>query len=124
MRKTKVQKLHRFARILRKELQPSFPVYVRMVDGATKRTGPRSKAKKVCEVRHKGWMGQAMFYQPENGSPYFMIQLNKRYPYQALWETLVHEFAHCMSWATDSLAVDEHEEMWGIAYSRCYRALD
>jgi len=36
---------------------------------------------------------------------------------------LAHEWAHALSWDLQARHDDHHEEHWGLAYSRCYRAV-
>ena len=40
-------------------------------------------------------------------------------------ETLIHEWAHAMTWfALAAIASEgDHNSEWGVAYARCYRAL-
>jgi hypothetical protein len=35
--------------------------------------------------------------------------------------TLIHEWAHAMAW--DGTVTGDHDETWGVAYSRAYRAV-
>lgn len=118
---SKRDRLFRLARKLRKRLQPSLSVRVRLVEPGGC-LGSRSRAKQVCHIRAKRFLGQTMFYRPAGKPPYFLIEINAELGWDAMADTLVHEMAHCLSWGTDSEQVDEHDEIWGMAYSRAYRA--
>lgn len=39
---------------------------------------------------------------------------------QGVIDTLIHEWAHAVVW--DVTLDNAHDELWGVAYSRCYRA--
>ena len=43
-------------------------------------------------------------------------------PHEALL-VLAHEWAHALVWDLQGPREDHHEEHWGLAYSRCYRAV-
>lgn len=38
-------------------------------------------------------------------------------------ESLIHEWAHCVSWSAGPKGKDDHDAHWGIAFAACYRAL-
>jgi len=44
------------------------------------------------------------------------------YPSEAV-ETLVHEWAHCMSWTEDHITLEDHGPLWALSYGICYRAI-
>ena len=52
-----------------------------------------------------------------NRSIYIAIDYNTSFALQC--DTLLHEWAHVMTW--DGNDIDEHGEEWGLAYARIYR---
>jgi hypothetical protein len=65
----------------------------------------------------------------------FVIRLNNRMNQQEAIDTLIHEWAHALAWnySLDKMASDpevdrgvfeaaSHDEAWGCAYSRAWRA--
>lgn len=81
------------------------------------------------------YMGETTLGQCRRKKKYFLIRLNKLMnPFQAA-DVLVHEWAHALAWnyALDRLAANpattpaefetaSHDEIWGCAYARTYRA--
>lgn len=49
------------------------------------------------------------------------IQIEVRQQWESMVDTLIHEWAHAMVW--DLHLADSHDEFWGLAYSRAYRAV-
>lgn len=94
-----------FLEKLQKDFPPSKPVKV-----VRKKTSydPTSKARNIGEC-----------YNKQN---YFYIRINPDYPLCVQKETLIHEWAHCLSdW--DFGDNDPHTDEWGINYARIYRAM-
>lgn len=52
----------------------------------------------------------------------FLIEITQGLPLWALEEVLIHSWAHCMCWVPDSPFRTDHDEFWGVAYSKAYRA--
>jgi hypothetical protein len=48
----------------------------------------------------------------------FSIRINRGLSEELAIETLIHEFAHILSWQQED---DDHGPKWGIAYSKVYR---
>ena len=49
----------------------------------------------------------------------FLIRIDKGKPLQVLLDTLVHEFAHCLSF-DEWERTQTHGPEWGVALSKCY----
>ena len=49
------------------------------------------------------------------------IQIEVRQQWESIVDTLIHEWAHAMVWDLNSK--DRHDDFWGVAYSRAYRAV-
>jgi hypothetical protein len=86
-------------------------------------------------VVRTSWLPENILGECARRRKSFVIRLNNRLDEQAAIETLLHEWAHAMSWSysLDHLAnqpdVDprefehaSHDEAWGCAYSRVWRA--
>lgn len=52
----------------------------------------------------------------------FIIRIHSRLSDDLAVSILAHEWAHARAWSEDPL-VENHGPEWGVAYSRCYRAL-
>lgn len=50
---------------------------------------------------------------------YYLIVICKEAPEHEAVDTLLHEWAHTLTW--DKCPKDDHCNEWGIAYSRIYR---
>lgn len=48
----------------------------------------------------------------------FDIALDPRQPFSTLLDTLIHEYAHAMTWNTQG--EEQHGPAWGVAYAKCY----
>ncbi len=59
------------------------------------------------------------YTKPEGG--YFQIRINSRKSFALRIDTLLHEWAHCMTWLGDESDIEDHGAEWGIAYARLYR---
>lgn len=50
----------------------------------------------------------------------FYVKINRKQSYKLRIDTLIHEWAHCLTWfgaETD----EDHSSEWGLAYARIYR---
>lgn len=110
-RAVKHQKLRKYTARLRRNLRPAFPVYIRQVKGL------RSRKKDAC-------LADASLYQGGEGSPYFLIRLDSSQSWDSLWESLLHEWAHCLAWCEGHQSLDDHDALWGVAYAMVYKAMD
>lgn len=54
----------------------------------------------------------------------FLIRIRPELDYQFAVYLLSHEWAHAVAWNPEAHpALVDHDEVWGIAFSRVYRAL-
>jgi len=70
---------------------------------------------KVRRVRLKELCGNCQYEES-----HFIIRVNKSDPFRVQLDTLIHEWAHTLSWFTPG--VDDHSGEWGLAYARIYSA--
>jgi hypothetical protein len=54
---------------------------------------------------------------------YFLIRLNKDLERCAMEETILHEYAHALSWSELHPYTNAHDAHFGIEYSRVYQEL-
>ena len=59
------------------------------------------------------------YTQPETG--YYQIKVNKKKSFSLRIDTLLHEWAHCLTWLGAETDIEDHGAEWGIAYARLYR---
>lgn len=57
------------------------------------------------------------------GKRYFLITLNPGFDEHSTRDTLIHEWAHALSWHYGGPKEDDHGAHFGVAYARCYRIL-
>jgi hypothetical protein len=70
---------------------------------------------KVRRVKLVGKCGDCSYEQS-----HFDIRINKADPFRVQLDTLIHEWAHALSWFTPG--VEDHSGEWGLAYARIYSA--
>jgi hypothetical protein len=93
---TKVKKLRKFLRYLRRNLRPGRKTIVRLVDI------------KDC--------GELIL---DRGR--YTIYIKQNQSWNNMVDSLIHEWAHVLDeW--DGTTREEHRDSWGVWYSRCYRA--
>jgi hypothetical protein len=80
------QKFRLILRMLRKDFPTDLPVRVRRVDKDM--IGPDAPYG-LCYMANE--------YKPKAGR-YYVILISKRYPWNQQFETLIHEWAHCLTW--------------------------
>ncbi len=95
--------------MLRKDFPPEYPVRVRRVPLAT--TGP-----KACQ----GMCGVANSDKPK-AERYFIIWLRKSDPWATQRDTLIHEWAHALTWFQLGDGKD-HGDIFARKYGVLYRA--
>lgn len=106
MKRPGVQALDRFhARIreLRARVPARYPVHVR-------RMATTEGAVADCTLVHR----------PRK---HFLIRISPTACQQCLTDSLVHEWAHALSWSDSHPCLTDHDEVYGVAWSRVYRAL-
>lgn len=89
---------------LRILVPPTWPVTVRTVELA--------ESHGDCELVKESKKG-----------PHFRIRISKSLSPDAVQFCLIHEWAHCLSWGTESHRISHHGPEWGIAMSRIWQAL-
>lgn len=55
--------------------------------------------------------------------PYYSIRVNRELAEDTQLFVLLHEWAHALSWGTESHRVRAHGPEWGLAMSRIWQAL-
>ena len=51
---------------------------------------------------------------------WFHIRINRKQSYLSRIDTLIHEWAHCLTWF-GAETHEDHSSEWGIAYAKIYR---
>lgn len=98
--------LREWSRDLRRELPPLLPIEVR-------RAKMRPRDHGDCDVLRR-----------VDGSPYkFRIRINAKLDAEAALHVLAHEWAHALSWSSDSDRIEEHSAEWGLAMARVWNIL-
>ena len=67
--------------------------------------------------------GDCTFVRDSKKGPHFIIRLNRELSEDALIFALIHEWAHALSWGSDSHRIAHHGPEWGLAISRIWQAL-
>ena len=97
--------LRRWTRALRRDCPPIHPV-------------------RVQRITHDTSWGDCDLNQTASGCWLFRITLDKRLYDAGLYHTLLHEWAHALSWQSDHPNFPEHGPEWAIAFGRCYDAME
>ena len=98
--------LREWSRELRRELPPILPIEVR-------RSRMRPKDHGDCDVLRRA-----------DGTPYkFRVRINSRLDAEAALHVLAHEWAHALSWSSDSTRIAEHSPEWGLAMAHVWNVL-
>lgn len=50
----------------------------------------------------------------------FVIEVRKSLPI-VMRDSLLHEWAHALTWAEGQHVPTDHSDSWGLAHARCYR---
>lgn len=107
----------RYIAALREEQAPVLPVQVSIVSRPSK------------------LHGQARLIENGRGAPVgFRVNVYRRVPAwgrsghrnateQELVDALIHEWAHCLAWNNSHLTLSDHDELFGVAYARCYNSI-
>lgn len=101
---TREQKFRRVLRWLRKEHPPHLPVRLRQVDRPD-----------MAKCDGHTWL--------DKDAGVFRIEINRRRWYGTRLDTLIHEWAHALTWFGAETEIEDHGAEWGIAYARLYRTL-
>lgn len=66
-------------------------------------------------------VGYTMLKRDRNNRPmHFLIVVDSGHKWTIVKDTLIHEWAHAMTWSEHETAED-HGPEWGLAYARLYR---
>lgn len=53
----------------------------------------------------------------------FLIVIRPEANYLEATDSLIHEWAHCLAWSEGHPTLTDHDEVWGVCVSKCYRAI-
>jgi predicted metallopeptidase len=67
--------------------------------------------------------GDCSLVAREGKTPYYAIRVSSDLSEEAQVLVLMHEWAHALSWGTDSHRVRAHGPEWGLAMSRIWQGL-
>lgn len=60
-------------------------------------------------------------HDPKTGLPtHFEITIDSRLSWEATWQVLAHEWAHCLAWRQDHDMIDDHGPEFGLAFSHIW----
>ena len=96
------RQIRAICRALRSEAPPRYAVRVRLV-----------------EIAEEGDYGSCE-YRDWTKPPHFLIRLRRGMDHDLAFFVLTHEWAHALSWF---MCDEDHDKVWGEAYSRCWRAV-
>lgn len=108
---------HRYVAALREEQAPVLPVAVSLV----------SRPSRIH--------GQAKLVEDRRGRPIgFRVQVYRKVPdwgrrghrkatEQEQVDALMHEWAHCLAWNNSHMTLSDHDDLFGVAYARCYQTI-
>lgn len=100
---------------------------------AAKSTAKRLRADRRTRVRYPvriRWcrmrgdtFADCNLHRPPGGRPWFEVRLNpaKLHTRTEVEDTVLHEWAHAMTWY--DVRLDDHEAVWGAAYAQAYRVV-
>ena len=118
MAKSREERFKDAVTLLKRRVPTQLPVYVSLV------TPPRSWTDSEGEFL---W-GDCYLLEDSPMGPHFRIRINKQLllskAYGLFWafDSLIHEYAHVLSWFPDHMNLEDHGPEWGVAYSKCYQA--
>ncbi len=87
-----------------------------------RREFPAQHKVRIRSVKMKDYDGEAIF---QNQSRYkqFLIRINRNKPLATKLDTLLHEWAHCLTWF-GAEQEEHHSDEWGLWYAKIYRAFE
>jgi len=102
MRKPKWPSYRRFLKELREICPPIVPV--------------KTRRRKL-----KDCIAYTTLHRNDEGLPtHFEITIDSRLSWEATWQVLPHEWAHCLAWNEDHPTVTDHDPQFGLAYSHVW----
>jgi len=98
MKLTTTQKWRRTLTWLRRNFPAPLPIIVRSV--------PILK-----------WQGEAQCHSGRQ----FVIKIDRKQSFDLRIDTIIHEWAHVLTWFGAETNIEDHSAEWGIAYAKIYR---
>jgi hypothetical protein len=77
---------------------------------------------KVRRVKMEDW-GDCSFVKHSKQGPHFIIRISNELSDSAQFMVLLHEWAHALSWGSDTHHIRNHGPEWGISMSRVWQTL-
>ena len=71
----------------------------------------------------EGVHGDCSLSEKGKGAPRFTVRVDRTLAEEAQVYILLHEWAHALSWCSESHRIRAHGPEWGIAMSRIWQAL-
>lgn len=102
MKRATVPQFRRWIRELREACPPLFPVRVR----------------RRSLVDMNGYA--SLMWGPDGRPDHFIIAIHIDMCEQGTFDTLLHEWAHCITWTDGHRALCDHDALWGVALAHCY----
>lgn len=110
------QRFRLVVRLLRKQFPPEYPIRVRRIPNEIMKRGGYS-----YKDAPWGYCSLVNEDKPKiEFDRYFLIQLNTKATWQTMLETLMHEWAHALTWRIEG---KDHGDLFARAYGGIYRAI-
>lgn len=77
----------------------------------------RVTVRRVPSKEIGGDLGETAIYQDGK----FIVSINKNRDFDVQFGTLLHEWAHLLTWFEYSGEREDHTSEWGVLYARIYR---
>lgn len=103
--KSKTDKIRRDVRVLKEHLPALLPV-------------------KVYLRQLKDELGYCYLASDDAGNPsHFIVAIEKRITYDAMWQVLIHEWAHARSWRPEhpNCSCEDHGPEWALELAKVYQ---
>jgi hypothetical protein len=82
-----------------------------------RRNFPVSLPTRIKSVKMKDFGDTTYNKSPKN----FFIRINRNCSFAQKADTLLHEWAHCLSWFGAESEIEDHSAEWGIMYAKLFR---
>lgn len=63
----------------------------------------------------------SIIFDDDERLSHFNVVIDSRMSWDATWQILVHEWAHCIAWHDGHETVDDHGPEWALAFALCYQ---
>ena len=67
--------------------------------------------------------GIVLQYHDAKGKRWFELSINSCMPWRFQMDTIIHEWAHIMTWTHRQTRKRHHADVWARSYGTLYRAL-